>query len=233
MTTTARDRIRAELAREIADAARAELADNGAAGLSLRAVARRTGMVPSALYRYYDGRDHLLTALIVDAYGALAEAEAHADRRAGPDPWERWVAVGRAVRGWAAARPAEWALIFGSPVPGYRGDDLTTEAATRVHAVPIGILAAAHAAGRLAAPAAVPVPPAAARAVRPMTVLAGPVPAPLLAAGTAAWVQVLGHVSLERFGHFTGAVDDLDAHFAGTLRLAASLMGLGPAAATP
>jgi hypothetical protein len=31
----------------------------------------------------------------------------------------RWMATCRAVRTWALANPQEYALIFGSPIPGY------------------------------------------------------------------------------------------------------------------
>ena len=80
---TARERARAELTREIKEEARRQLADAGANGLSLRAVARELGMVSSALYRYYPSRDELLTALIIDAYDALGEAAEQAIAGAG------------------------------------------------------------------------------------------------------------------------------------------------------
>ena len=71
---TARERVRAELTREIADTARRHLATEGAAGLSLRAVAREMGMVSSAVYRYFPSRDDLLTTLIIDGYNAVGAA---------------------------------------------------------------------------------------------------------------------------------------------------------------
>ena len=72
--TGARARVRAEITQEILDAARRQLAEQGSASLSLRAVAREVGMVSSAVYRYFPSRDHLLTALIVDAYDSLGAA---------------------------------------------------------------------------------------------------------------------------------------------------------------
>ena len=74
-----RARVRAALTREIVDAARRHLAVDGAAGLSLRAVARELGMASSAVYRYFPSRDDLLTALIVDAYDALGAAAEEAE----------------------------------------------------------------------------------------------------------------------------------------------------------
>ncbi|MDH4077762.1 MAG: TetR/AcrR family transcriptional regulator, partial [Acidimicrobiia bacterium] len=100
-------------------AARRQLAAEGAAALSLRSVARELGMVSSAVYRYFESRDALLTGLIVDAYDALgAAAEAAAETRDGSD-LDRWVITARAIREWALDHPHEYALLYGSPVPGY------------------------------------------------------------------------------------------------------------------
>src|SRR5579859_4095197 len=101
---TARERARAEITREILAAGRRHLATDGAAALSLRAIARDLGMASSAVYRYVASRDDLLTKLIIDAYdslGAAAEAsEAEVDRS---DLAGRWTAVCVTVRNWAKA----------------------------------------------------------------------------------------------------------------------------------
>ena len=141
---TARQRVRAELTREIKHEARRQLASHGAEGLSLRAVARELGMVSSALYRYFPSRDDLLTALIIDAYDALGEAAeasaaaASADAAGGRG---RWRALCAAIRGWALAHPHEYALIYGSPVPGYQAPQATIASAVRVVRVLGGVLA--------------------------------------------------------------------------------------------
>ena len=117
-----RARVRDELTREIKDAARRQLAEVGSAGLSLRAVARELGMVSSAVYRYFPSRDELLTALIVDAYDAVGAAVEQAEASVRARRLRRTLA-GRDARrcaSWAVANPQEYALIFGSPVPGYR-----------------------------------------------------------------------------------------------------------------
>ena len=116
---TARERARAEITGEILKAGRRHLATDGAAGLSLRAIARDLGMASSAVYRYVASRDDLLTRLIIDAYDALGAAAEAADRAAGPALAGRWAAICGAVRDWALANPNEYALIYGSPVPGY------------------------------------------------------------------------------------------------------------------
>jgi AcrR family transcriptional regulator len=222
-----RERVRAELTREIVEAARAELASEGAAGLSLRAVARRIGMVPSALYRYFPSRDALLTTLIVDAYLAVGgEAEA-ADSEAGPDPGRRWRAVAAAVRRWAHAHPQEWALIYGSPVPGYRAPQDTVDASLRVTRVIAGVIADAVPEGAPAPATLPPAPRGLARVVEPIEAALLPGrPAGVVAAALVAWTQVIGMVSLELFGHFVGATNDFDAAFEYAMRIVGDVAGI-------
>jgi AcrR family transcriptional regulator len=202
------------------------MAEHGAAGLSLRAVARRLEMVPSAVYRYFPNRDALLTALIVDAYLALAGAASDADPGAWSPSLHRWRAVTTGVRRWGHQHRHEWALLYGSPVPGYAGSDETTAASLQVTSVLCGIFVDA-------APEA-PVPgvlPAAGEAVRgavaPLerSLLPGFKPE-VIAAALMAWTQLFGMVSLELFGHYVGATTDFDAVFDYCMRVAAGLVGL-------
>ena len=157
---TARERARAEITREITDIARARLAADGAAALSLRAVARDLGMVSSAVYRYFGSRDELLTALIIDGYNAIGEAVESADAacRRGDYPG-RWLAACRAARGWALAHPHEYALIYGSPVPGYQAPEATIGPAARSAVVFGRLISDAHTAGQLVPPPASPATP--------------------------------------------------------------------------
>src|ERR1700754_430068 len=123
---TARERVRAELTREITDIARRQLATEGAGGLSLRAVARDMGMVSSAIYRYYPSRDDLLTTLIIDGYNAVGEVVVKAEAaRERTDVMGRWLALCHGLRDWALAHPQEYALLYGSPVPGYSAPEDT------------------------------------------------------------------------------------------------------------
>ncbi len=167
-------------------------------------------MVPSALYRYFPNRDGLLTALIIDAYRAVGAAAAEADSSSGRDPVHRWRAVTAAVREWAGDHPHEWALVYGSPVPGYQAPRETVEAALVITEVIARIFADA-------VPAGSPVPAAGSR--RPPMVSDGVVapmeaellpgrPAAVVAAVFMAWTQLIGMVSLELFGHYEGATTD-------------------------
>jgi AcrR family transcriptional regulator len=128
-----RQETRDRIEREIVEVGRRHLVTEGATGISLRAIARDLGMVSSAVYRYVASRDDLLTLLIVDAYTELADTvERAADHSTGP--WhERLLAMARAARGWAVDRPASWALMYGTPVPGYHAPaELTVGPGTRV-----------------------------------------------------------------------------------------------------
>lgn len=229
---TARERVRAELTREIKEAARRQLAGEGAAALSLRAVARELGMVSSALYRYFPSRDELLTALIVDAYDALGAVAEAADAACPSEHiTERWLAVCRAVRGWAVEHPHEYALIYGSPVPGYHAPpEITVAPATRVAAVLAGLLRDAARAGTLQSTMPCPPPTAsvAADAARLAAAMAPGVPEDAVVRGLMAWTYLFGVVSFELFGHLENTVGDYAAYFEYTVACIARFVGLPP-----
>lgn len=240
---TARERARVEFTRDIKEAARRQLAEHGAAGISLRGVARDIGLVSaSALYRYFPGRDALLTALIADSYSSLGDAaEAAGALDAGdpdgeaPDPGDhlgRWVAVCHAVRAWALAHPHEYALIHGSPVPGYTAPTETTEPGTRVPFLIGGLFARAAQDGAYRPLDHLPVPADAHRALVPLLGrLPDGIPDHLVVAGLTAWTYLFGAVSFEVFGHRANIVDDQRAYFDHEVRRLGVLLGLGPAAA--
>jgi AcrR family transcriptional regulator len=213
---------------EIKAVARHHLETDGA-NLSLRAVARDMGMVSSALYRYFASRDELLTALILDAYNALGATVEAADAAMSDrgDLRGRWLAAARAIRGWALDRPAEYALLYGSPVPGYAAPRDTIAAASRTAAVLVGILADGHAAGTIT-PAAVP---RLVRALRADLALARDqispgLPEELLLLGMTGWLQLFGTVSFELFGQFNNVIEARAEFFDEQMTLMADLMGI-------
>lgn len=224
---TARDRARAELTQEIKAAARRQLAVNGAEQLSLRAVARELGMVSSALYRYFPSRDELLTALIIDAYDALGAAAEKADRQE-QDLRARWLGVCRAVRAWALAHPHEYALIYGSPVPGYAAPQDTVQPAARVPLVLVAIIREAYERGVLAAFDEVPEPTGvlAEQLDRLASAVAVGVPAKALSRTVIAWTQLFGMISFELFGQLVGSMDPAEPFFEHTTGQLADFVGL-------
>jgi AcrR family transcriptional regulator len=214
---------------EILTVARAQLAQNGAAALSLRSIARQLEMAPSALYRYYPGRDALLSALILSAYGSLADTAERASQvayAAGGRDAERWAAVPRAMRQWALAHPHEWGLIFGTPVPGYRAPEDTVVPYGRVAVALVRPVVEARAAGRLAA--LTPIGDATLRlAVAPVTDALFPdMPTAMVVATLQAWTTLVGAISLELFGHWRNTVHDPERFFEQTLGALASSVGL-------
>ena len=208
-----RERARAETTAEIVRLARAQVAEQGAAALSLRAIARDLGMVSSAIYRYFASRDELLTRLIIESYDRLGEATRAADAavRHRVDHAARWRAMARALRGWALANPAEYALLFGTPVPGYAAPQDTIGPASRYTAVLLELLADIHAAGgrpQGTVPARLRADLERLRANLDLRV--GDV---LLARGMVAWANLMGAISLELFGHLHNVVDTPGALF--------------------
>jgi AcrR family transcriptional regulator len=142
-----RQESREKLEAQIIDLGRRHLVTEGAAGLSLRAIARDLGMVSSAVYRYVASRDDLLTLLLIDAYSELADAVDAAAATGGP--WrEQLLAMAHAARAWAIDQPARWALLYGSPVPGYHAPrERTVGPGTRVVGALFGAVGAGIAAG--------------------------------------------------------------------------------------
>jgi AcrR family transcriptional regulator len=226
---TARERARAELTREITETARRHLATEGAAGLSLRAVARELGMVSSAVYRYFPSRDDLLTALIVEGYNAIGDAAEKAEAACPRDDQAgRWLAACRAVRDWALAHPHEYSLVYGSPVPGYQAPEQTIGPASRVAAVFGRIISDAQAEGVLDPPALCPPPPAsfAPDAARLRESVLAAVPDQVAARALAAWAGVFGLVSFELFGQFENVVTDRGAFFDHAVSCLGGMMGI-------
>jgi AcrR family transcriptional regulator len=140
-----RDRIEGQ----IIELGRRHLVTEGSAGLSLRAIARDLGMVSSAVYRYVASRDELLTLLLVDAYSELADAVDRAREAAADGSWrDQLLAIARAARRWAVDQPASWALLYGSPVPGYHAPrERTVGPGTRVVGALFDAIATGIAAG--------------------------------------------------------------------------------------
>jgi AcrR family transcriptional regulator len=224
---TARARARVQTLADIRRVALEQLAAEGSAGLSLRAVARELGVVPSGLYRYVASRDELVTTLVLDAYADLADTVRGATSR-GPRRRHhaRWVAGAVAVRTWARAQPARFQLLYGSPVPGYTAPAETVEPAT---AVVVAVLApvvdaVATGSGDVDGP-----PPGGTLGRQLEAVAAGlgiDVPPGLLSRAVAAWSEVIGLVVLELGGHFVGGFEPADALFDAAVRDQAARLGL-------
>jgi AcrR family transcriptional regulator len=139
-----RQETREKIEAQIIELGRRHLVTEGAAGLSLRAIARDLGMVSSAVYRYVASRDDLLTLLLVDAYSELADAVDRAGAATDGSWRDQLLAMAHGARAWAIDQPARWSLLYGSPVPGYHAPrERTVGPGTRV----VGALFASIGAG--------------------------------------------------------------------------------------
>ncbi len=234
---TPRERARARTVADILRLGREQLALHGAAALSLRAVARDLGVVSSAVYRYVESREELLTLLLIDAYNEIGD-EVDAAVAAVPegDFGGRFAALGGAVRDWALREPSRYALLFGSPVPGYRAPaERTTAPGTRVIAALMAILDGAFRAGQLSAQGR-PGPAVAAGLARDLAKIrleyGLAVPDDLLARGALAWTSLFGAVSFEVFGQYgEGSFTDRGQLFDHHLAVLADVAGLQAAGA--
>ncbi|MFH9938391.1 TetR/AcrR family transcriptional regulator [Streptomyces murinus] len=94
-------------------AARELLEEDGAAGLSLRAVARRAGVSAAAPYRHFADRDALVSAVAAQGYRELAGhlAAAHPS----PTTPDELAAVAVAYVRFALDRPALFRVMFAEP----------------------------------------------------------------------------------------------------------------------
>lgn len=147
MSPRPRNEERQNLQETIKATAWRQIAETGAASLSLRAIARELGITAPAIYNYYPDRDALVTALIVDAYNSLADAQ---EAVTAGDLSGQLAALGLAYRQWAVTYPQHYQLIFGTPIPNYDAPEaITRPVAQRALEPLIGAAQALLTAGRL------------------------------------------------------------------------------------
>jgi AcrR family transcriptional regulator len=189
------------------------------------------GMTSSALYRYFPSRDHLLTALAADGFASLADAleaaEAEATRQ-DLSPPARFLHLMRVYRAWSLAHPTEYALMFGTPVPGFDecGPEPKLEMLRGVNVL-LRMMVACVESGRLVPP---PLDPSIERKLvaklRKWTGHAGEgLPPEALAACMLVWMQLHGAISLELFGHLPPVLVPADELFEQQMRQLLVLLG--------
>ncbi len=105
-----------DLRNALRNAARTILEEEGLAGLSLRAVARRAGVSHAAPYRHFQNHETLLVELAVEGFAELQSEIAAAG--AGPGlVSDRIPDIGAAYMRFVARRPALARLMFGAQLP--------------------------------------------------------------------------------------------------------------------
>ena len=231
-----RDRIRAATSQEIIATARRLLISQGSEAISLRAIAREMGMTAPALYRYFDSHESLIQHVVADIFtelsdyvdAAIGAADPGADGTARPTA-VKLVTACQAFRGWAVGHPAEFAMIFGSPLPGvdlYRDDPLA-DCGLRFGTIFLRLMTELWQAQPFEVPAADQIRPS----LRPQLEsyrdqLRSDLPLGVLQTFLRCWVQLYGTVSLEVFGHLRFALEDSSGLFELMLTDLAAMIGL-------
>ncbi|MEU1414308.1 MULTISPECIES: TetR/AcrR family transcriptional regulator [unclassified Streptomyces] len=198
-----RERYRSQVRAEIKERAWQQIATAGASGLSLNAIAKELGMSGPALYRYFGGRDELITELIRDAYRSLADTF-----RAAAGSGDGLPGLARALRGWALEDRQRYFLVYGTPVPGYHAPDDITTIAREIMSALLEVCAAAG--------TGTAVPDSFDAHLADHGHWAGdPAYAPaVLHRALVFWSRLHGVLSLELAGHFTGMGFDPELLFA-------------------
>lgn len=196
---TARAQARDRTTAAIMAAAREEVAEKGGVGLSMRAIARRVGLVSSAVYRHFPTRDALLTALILESYHHLDDTLGQVERTTRAEDWRQ---LARDFREWARASPTEFQLIYGTPIGGYAAPTETIPAAAAVarHFLEVG------GGGPVGVYAGGPL-------IAQFETVAAQIPKvdpSGFAAVLAELAALVGFVNLELAGHFVGTADPAD-----------------------
>jgi len=237
-----REANRAATLAAIKAAALRQIAEQGAPALSVRGVARDIGLSPAGMYRYYDGRDALLTDLLVDAYNDLADAVTTAaglplpddPRMAQPrdvnpdapsirDPIGALRAAIAAYRRWALDNPTRFLLLFGTPVPGYAAppEGPTVTANRRMGQAFFTLAALAWREGLLSGSPTSAAPerttPQEAELLAQLRALAPGFPADLIPQMLAGWALWHGLVTLELTGQLHWIYPDANHYFSGRI----------------
>jgi len=207
--------VRTETTASIIRHARRQLETRGAANISLREIARDLDMASSAIYRYFESRDQLLTVLIIDAYSrlgaAIEDADAACDR---DDLIDRWTAIAQAFRDWALTNQADYGLVFGTPVPGYEAPEDTNAAGMRYTNVVVQLVADATARGCTSVIEPPKIKGLVSEYRNVKKAIGVNAPDATLLAGLSAWAAVFGAINLEIFGHVDIVYTDPGVHFA-------------------
>ena len=120
---TRRELTREATIREIKQTTLARMRGQGTVDIRLSDVARDMRMSAPGLYRYFDGREGLLAALITDSLTDLADrVEKARDTVAAGDVGGRFLAIAQAYREWALADREGFTLVFGPPLSGVQRD---------------------------------------------------------------------------------------------------------------
>ncbi|NYH50559.1 MULTISPECIES: TetR/AcrR family transcriptional regulator [Nocardiopsis] len=227
-----RERVREATLVEIKEIARRHLVEQGAAGVSLRAIAREMGMTAPGLYRYVSGIDSLLVLITADMFGELAAAVAAADASVPSEDTDLRILTSlRAFRSWAVTHRAEFATMFGPRVRLAPGTDVTPalEAGRRFGATFYTLFDRLLSEERFPLPDGARITPELARELRAFADTCGfsapHIPVEAVMVLSTCWVRLYGVVCMEVFEHMNFVMRDMEPLFESELQNI--LTGLG------
>ena len=235
-----RDRLRASTSKEIIQIARRLLVEQGGAAISLRAIAREMGMTAPALYRYFGSHEELIQHVIADIFTELADYTEQAVTAAGrpataspvaaTEPTStNLLAASKAFRSWAIAHPAEFGLLFGTPLPGVEmlHDDPLIECGMRFGRIFLRLFDDLWRIRPFVIQADDEIDPLLrSQLARYRDVIGTDLPLGVLQTFLRCWALLYGTVSLEVFGHLKFALDDSAQMFELMLGDLAAMIGL-------
>ena len=215
MTQTRRERLHQETIEEIKTTSWKQIGELGAAGLSLRGIAREMGMTAPGLYRYYQDRDALVTALLMDAFDSFSTAlETARDEYEADNHIDRFRAICKAYFQWGVTNPQKYILLFGTPIPGYQFTTEVGPSAQKSFLVLQGVIGEAYQAGEIVGPAAGIQLPASLKAQYENLQKFGMPYTPLVThLALSTWNTIHGLTSLFLYGYSRGFLGDQVADF--------------------
>jgi AcrR family transcriptional regulator len=238
---TRRDRLRAATMEEITATARRLLVEQGPEAVALRAIAREMGMTAPGLYRYYGSRQELLRYVIAEIFRELATDIRRAIDEAVEPPVPageakrpahltlKMVAACQEFRRWSLTHRAEFALLFGVPLPEIDdgrfdiAEECALEFAGTFYTLFLEVWNAIH----FPVPAASQIDPGLrAQLARFRGTLRTDAPDGAILVFLHCWVLLYGAVAMEVFGHLDFALEDPAPMFELTLGDLARLVGL-------
>ncbi|NOT06974.1 MAG: TetR/AcrR family transcriptional regulator [Gemmatimonadales bacterium] len=124
-----------DLRRALIDSALRLARRGGAADVTLRAIARETGVTHMAAYHHFRDREDLLAAVAEEGYGHLEAALRRRVDAAGKSARAQLVAAGVAYVVFAASRPGEFRVMFSADASSLEGRRTLDEARASAYAV--------------------------------------------------------------------------------------------------
>ena len=232
-----RDRLRAATTEEIIQSARRLLVENGPEAISLRAIAREMGMTAPGLYRYFGSHEELLRHVCASIFTELGEDIRRAIHAAslpeGSGPAEhltvKMVEACREFRRWALDHKAEFAMLFGVPLPGLDDGryDIADECALDFAGTFFTLFLELWRLVPFRVPADSEIDPGLRdQLVRYRDLLGADIPAGAVLTFLRCWTVLYGAVAMEVFGHMSFALADPAPMFELTLGDLAALVGL-------